>query len=98
MRTRPRSARDSGKPFGRWYRAANAYAPLLEAQVLRIRQLTAIRRAEQEELRRYMEGRRCLMAYLRDALDDEDVRPCGRCAVCAGRPLIPETAEQTDEQ
>ncbi len=76
------------KRDGRWYRTANPYEP----DLLRIRQLTAIRRAEQEELHRYMEGRRCLMAYLREALDDEDVRPCGRCAVCVGRPLIPETA------
>ncbi len=76
------------KQEGRWYRTANAYTP----DLLRIQKLTAIRRTEQEELQRYMEGATCHMAYLRAALDDENVQPCGRCAVCEGRPLLAVTA------
>jgi ATP-dependent DNA helicase RecQ len=29
------------------------------------------------------------MAFLRQALDDPDAGPCGRCAVCVGDPLVP---------
>ncbi len=71
----------------RWYRTANPYTP----DLLHIQKLTEIRRAEQEELRRYMAGDRCHMAYLRAALDDEDVQPCGRCAVCEGGSLLQTT-------
>ena len=75
------------KQGSRWYATANPYTP----DVLRIEKLTRIRHAEQEGLRRYMQGTQCLMAFLRDALDDEHVHPCGKCAVCLGHPLLPET-------
>ena len=83
------------KQGSQWYRTANAYTP----DLLHIQKLTEIRRAEQEELRRYMEGDQCHMAYLRAALDDRDVQPCGRCAACEGRPLLPITVgDQTVQQ
>lgn len=75
------------KQGSQWYRTANAYTPDLR----HMEKLTKIRRAEQEELRRYMEGDQCHMAYLRAALDDGDIQPCGRCAACEGRPLLPIT-------
>ncbi len=70
----------------RWVATGIEYAPDLDRQA----SLTAIRRAEQEQLQRYMDGERCLMAFLRDALDDPDAEPCGRCEVCLGRPLLSE--------
>jgi ATP-dependent DNA helicase RecQ len=55
----------------------------------RIEQITALRYAEQEQMQEYMESQRCLMAFLEDALGVVDPEPCGRCAVCAGEPLLP---------
>ena len=55
--------------------------------------LEAVRRAEQDELRRYMTSETCLMLALRRALDDEGGEACGRCTVCLGRPLIDETPD-----
>ncbi len=72
-----------------WVATGVAYAPDLDHQAA----LTAIRRAEQEQLQRYMAGERCLMAFLRDALDDPDAQPCGRCAVCLGHALLPEAPD-----
>jgi ATP-dependent DNA helicase RecQ len=34
----------------------------------------------------YARGERCLMQFLRDALDDPGAQPCGRCQVCTGAP------------
>ena len=60
------------------------------ADLDRQRALTAIRHAERDQLDRYMDGERCLMAFLRDALDDPDAAPCGRCQVCVGHALLAE--------
>src|SRR5690606_31490525 len=72
------------KQGSRYFRTANEYTPDLE----RIAKLTAIRQNEQTELREYMEGDMCHMAYLRMKLDDDNVDACGRCAVDVGRPLL----------
>lgn len=56
----------------------------------KIEQLTRLRRHEQERMLVYCSGRECLMAFLRRELNDPDAEPCGRCAVCLGRPLVPE--------
>ena len=39
----------------------------------------------------YMESKECLMLFLARELDDPAPAACGRCAVCRGKPLIPET-------
>ncbi len=75
-------ARDGRK----WVATGVAYAADLERQ----QALTAIRQSERDQLDRYMDGGRCLMAFLRDALDDPDAAPCGRCEVCVGHPLLSE--------
>ena len=54
----------------------------------RIRQLTSQRKAEWEEVQRYIDHRGCLMAFLARALDDPDPGPCGKCASCLGRPVV----------
>lgn len=54
-----------------------------------ITQLCTLRRAEQKEMFDYMQTGECLMQYLARALDDPYADPCGRCANCAGKPLLP---------
>lgn len=45
--------------------------------------ITALRHAEQEQMREYMRTRGCLMAFLQNALDDPSGTPCGQCANCS---------------
>ena len=51
----------------------------------RVEQVTALRRAEQAAMAAYAATAGCRMAFLRQALDDPDARPCGRCDNCTGR-------------
>lgn len=53
--------------------------------------ITAIRRAEQQQMRDYMDHSGCLMAFLQDALDDPAPSDCGKCRNCAPDLLLPET-------
>jgi ATP-dependent DNA helicase RecQ len=71
----------------RWYATPVPYTPDRE----KIEQLTEMRYQEQDRMREYMQSRECLMLFLARELDDESPRPCGRCAVCNGGPLVPET-------
>ena len=70
-----------------WQRTAVPYVHDAE----RVERLKQIRLAEQEEMKRYMMATRCLQQVLCEALDDPSASPCGRCAVCAGRPPLPTT-------
>jgi len=70
---------------GAWYRTPNAFQ--LDRQ--RIAHLTAQREAEWAQMKRYLANERCLMQFLAEALDDPNAQPCGRCAVCLGRPVLP---------
>ena len=45
----------------------------------RYRRVTAARRAEQAAMLEYLTSDGCLMAFLRQQLDDPDAAPCGRC-------------------
>ena len=38
-----------------------------------------------------MQSQQCLMTFLATELDDPDPTACGKCAVCLGKPLLPET-------
>jgi len=78
------------KSGSRWYRTPVSCAPDRE----KVKAIKAIRRAEQEEMQRYMEHDGCLMAFLQSALDDPHASPCGICAGCADEPLIPEQTPQ----
>jgi ATP-dependent DNA helicase RecQ len=51
----------------------------------RIRRLTGQREHEWQEVQRYIDTRGCLMQFLAEALDDANLKPCGRCARCLGR-------------
>ena len=74
------------KQGSQWYATAISYQPDIE----KIEQLTQIRLAEQTRMRDYMQSQECLMAFLARELDDPDPVSCGKCAVCLGKPLLPE--------
>jgi ATP-dependent DNA helicase RecQ len=50
----------------------------------RVRRIRDARAAEATAMLRYADGDRCLMEFLRSALDDPGAAPCGRCWVCTG--------------
>lgn len=70
---------------GAWFRTPNPYQLNRE----RIVHLTAQREEEWAQMKRYLANERCLMQFLAEALDDTSAQPCGRCAVCLGRPVLP---------
>ena len=55
----------------------------------RIERLTHQRELEWGEIQSYIDEQGCLMEFLARALDDADPRPCGRCANCLGREIVP---------
>jgi ATP-dependent DNA helicase RecQ len=57
----------------------------------KIELLTQIRRNEQARMLDYMKSQQCLMAFLAAELDDPNPEECGKCAVCLGSALLPET-------
>lgn len=71
----------------RWYRTRVRYTPNRQ----KIERLIQMRRREQECMRDYLHSPECLMAFLQRELDDPEAKPCGRCAVCCGAPLLPES-------
>ncbi|MFZ1025630.1 MAG: RecQ family ATP-dependent DNA helicase [Limnoraphis robusta] len=75
------------KRGSKWFSTPVIYQPDLK----KIQQLTEIRYQEQEQMRDYMETQHCLMQFLAHALDDPNCVPCGKCAVCLGKPLLPIT-------
>lgn len=50
--------------------------------------IESIRRAEQKQMQAYMAHTGCLMEFLARALDDPHAGTCGKCVVCAGKPLL----------
>ena len=53
----------------------------------RVASVTALRRAEQQQMRDYIDTDECRMRLLRGYLDDHDPEPCGICANCTGESL-----------
>lgn len=76
------------KQNSKWYATPVDYQPDTD----KIERLTQIRRQEQDKMREYMgENQQCLMAFLATELDDPNPTNCDKCAVCLGKPLLPET-------
>ena len=76
------------KQNSKWYATPVDY----QCDTDKIERLTQIRRQEQDRMREYMgENQQCLMAFLARELDDPTPTNCGKCAVCLGKPLLPET-------
>jgi ATP-dependent DNA helicase RecQ len=59
----------------------------------RVQAVTADRRDEQEQMRRYAEGDVCRMQFLTRVLDDPDPQPCGDCDRCLGARFVLELDE-----
>jgi ATP-dependent DNA helicase RecQ len=59
----------------------------------KIARLTGQREVEWNEVRDFIETDDCLMAFLRDALDDPETEPCGRCTNCVGGDVVPRDFE-----
>lgn len=77
---------------GKWFRTPNAF----EMDRERIVHLTRQRELEWAQIQEYVANRRCSMQFLAAALDDATSEPCGRCAVCQQRPVLPiETSRAT---
>jgi ATP-dependent DNA helicase RecQ len=91
-------AADSPSPVrkvgSRWTRTAVPYI----ADPAKVERLQVLRRDEQQEMGTYMENYSCLMQFLAEALDDAAPAPCGVCAVCEGRELVPVVTRQETEQ
>lgn len=73
---------------------ATAVASTYQVDKAYVDAITAIRNAEQREMRDYMTHPGCLMAFLQNALDDPVSENCGKCRNCAPELLL---AEQVDE-
>jgi ATP-dependent DNA helicase RecQ len=73
-----------GRERGGYVRTEEAWAYPTE----RIEHITALRRHEQDAMRRYARHDGCLMEFLRRELDDPGAEPCGRCMRCAGESLV----------
>lgn len=76
---------------GEWFRTPNQYR--LDRQ--RVEHLTRQREAEWAEMKAYLASQCCLMQFLAEALDDATGEACGRCAVCLGRPVVPEEVQRS---
>jgi ATP-dependent DNA helicase RecQ len=74
----------------RWYLTPRQYRPDRE----RIQRLTRQREDEWAQMQDYAAARTCLMAFLARALDDDEARSCGMCAVCVAAPVVPATYRQ----
>ena len=76
---------------GKWFRTPNPFAMDHE----RIAHLTRQRELEWEQMQEYVANRCCSMQFLATALDDSTSGPCGRCAFCLQRPVLPAETEQS---
>ncbi|OLU30651.1 RecQ family ATP-dependent DNA helicase [Pseudomonas sp. PA27(2017)] len=54
----------------------------------RINTLTALREDEWRQVQQYLSEPRCMMEFLRGALDDPENAACGKCSRCLSRELV----------
>ena len=66
-----------------YFRTPNPWNPDID----RIKLVTALRRAELDQMQQYLHSTDCLMKFLMDALDDPHPYNCGRCSNCRGKGL-----------
>lgn len=72
------------KMGSRWTRTAVHY----RMDTSRINHLTSQRVQEWQEVQAYIAEPGCKMAFLRSALDDSNITPCGKCSACIGRAVV----------
>lgn len=85
-----KSPAPASKVDTRWRANPVQYTPDTE----KVSHLTKLRHHEQHSMSEYMESDECLMLFLARELDDPAPTPCGRCAICRGKALVPETYPQ----
>jgi ATP-dependent DNA helicase RecQ len=72
------------KHESKWLRTPIHY----ELDQSRINRLTELREHEWQQVLAYLDEPRCLMAFLRHALDDPENDACGKCVRCLARELV----------
>ncbi len=72
------------KQGSKWRRTPVPY----QVDHARIERLTQQREIEWQEVQDYIDTDDCLMVCLRNALDDQVIEKCGRCAVCLSEPVV----------
>ena len=82
------------KQGAKWFATPISYQP----DRTKIAELTDIRYREQAQMQEYMQSQECLMAFLADALDDANPKPCGKCAVCLGGLLPTDFSSQVKDE
>jgi len=55
----------------------------------KIARLNNQRKEEWKEILNYIDTKKCHMVFLKNALNDDDLRPCGKCANCLESDVIP---------
>jgi ATP-dependent DNA helicase RecQ len=70
-----------------YFRTPNPWRPDVE----RMERITALRRAERDQMKQYVKYPHCLMEFLARALDDPAAKPCGLCANCQKRGFTADT-------
>lgn len=73
----------------KWKRTAVAYKMDTE----KIKRLTNQRYEEWKSVQEYIAAKNCLMNFLQNQLDDPAAAPCGKCANCLGKDLIPSSVK-----
>ncbi|PKD38114.1 RecQ family ATP-dependent DNA helicase [Methylomonas sp. EFPC1] len=75
------------KVGSQWRRTPVPYA----MDHVRIAHLTHQREQEWREVQAYLGDAGCKMTFLRRALDDQDLTPCGKCTACLGQSVVNQT-------
>jgi ATP-dependent DNA helicase RecQ len=68
-----------------WLRTPRMWSPNHE----RSQRITSQRHAELRQMKEFVRHTGCLMEFVAHTLDDPEAKPCGACAGCLGRPLVP---------
>lgn len=71
------------KDGSRWFRSIHPFRPDGET----VARVTAVQRRQWQRMKAYATTDRCLMRFLAEELDDPHAADCGKCHVCANRPL-----------
>ena len=79
------------KDGSRWVRTPVPY----KMNHARITHLTEQRVQEWQEVQQYLDNTNCKMTFLRRALDDLDLTPCGKCSSCLGQPVVSISVDPT---
>ena len=74
------------KDVSKWVRTPLEYR-MNHEQILRLMHQKEL---EWQEIQNYLDTGECLMIFLAKALDDDTVKPCGKCSCCIGHPVVDE--------